>query len=228
MFAIETNRGKSIQSSCAMNGKNGHIDIESLQQGTGDGACAIGREGIIIGWNPAAAEILGYSAEEAIGKTCAEIFDGRDPAGNATCTEFCTVRTHAKRCEPLQHFQFKTRTRSGKPIWLDVSIVLFAKDSTPSRLHLFRDVTAAHEIETILREKLSLPPALSGQSGRQDLTRREIQVLHLMRQGATTHAIADSLYVSRATVRNHIQHIFAKLDVHNRLEAVAAANRCGL
>jgi PAS domain S-box-containing protein len=210
-----------------MNAKNGTISLESLQEGTGDGACTVGREGVIIGWNAAAAEILGYPADEAIGRTCAEIFDGRDPAGNVACSEFCTVRSHAKRCEPIQHFELRTRTRAGKPIWLDVSIVLLGQDAHAARLHLFRDVTAAHEIENVLREKLSLPHVLSNQAV-QDLTRREIQVLHLMKEGATTHAIANSLYVSRATVRNHIQHIFAKLDVHNRLEAVAAANRRGL
>jgi PAS domain S-box-containing protein len=211
-----------------MNGKNGGITIEAFQEGTGDGACAVGRDGVIIGWNAGAEQILGYKADEAVGKTCAEIFDGRDPAGNLTCTEFCTVRSHAKRCEPLQHFQLRTRRRDGKPVWLDVSIVLFGKDACAARLHLFRDVTAAHEIEHILREKLLLPRTPSGQPARLDLTRREIQVLRLMKEGATTHAIANSLYVSRATVRNHIQHIFAKLEVHNRLEAVAAANRCGL
>ena len=211
-----------------MNVKNGSISLETLQEGTGDGACAVGPEGVILAWNSAAEAILGYTAEEAIGRTCKEVFDGRDLAGNLTCTESCTVRSHAKRCEPVQHFQFKTKTREGKAVWLDVSVMLFDKDSPASRLHLFRDVTASHEIECILREKLSLPPVPIDQSLRQDLTRREIQVLHLMRQGATTTSIADSLCVSRATVRNHIQHIFAKLDVHNRLEAVAAANRCGL
>jgi two-component system, NarL family, nitrate/nitrite response regulator NarL len=80
----------------------------------------------------------------------------------------------------------------------------------------------------MLREKPASPPSQPVHPVHQDLTRREIQVLQLMREGASTHAIANSLYVSRATVRNHIQHIFAKLDVHNRLEAVAAANRCGL
>ena len=211
-----------------MSSSNGIIGFDALQRGTGDGACTIGRDGVIIGWNAAAEAILGYRPDDAIGKTCAEIFDGRDLAGNSTCGEFCTVRGHANRCEPLQHFQLRTKTRAGKSIWLDVSVVLLGNNGGPARLHLFRDVTPAHAIETILREKLALPQAVSNYSVRQDLTRREIQILHLMKEGATTRVIANALYVSRATVRNHIQHIFAKLDVHNRLEAVATANRCGL
>ncbi len=57
------------------------------------------------------------------------------------------------------------------------------------------------------------------------LTRREVEVLRLMASGLNTGAMADRLHVSRATVRNHIQHILAKLGVHSRLEAVAYANR---
>jgi DNA-binding NarL/FixJ family response regulator len=40
--------------------------------------------------------------------------------------------------------------------------------------------------------------------------------------------LAEQLKLSPATVRNHAQNIFAKLDVHSRLEAVAWANQHGL
>ena len=46
-----------------------------------------------------------------------------------------------------------------------------------------------------------------------------------MRAGATTMAIAEQLFISRATVRNHIQNIFTKIQVHTRLEAVAYVNQ---
>jgi DNA-binding NarL/FixJ family response regulator len=41
--------------------------------------------------------------------------------------------------------------------------------------------------------------------------------------GANTRAVAAHLYVSPATVRNHVQNILVKLDVHSRLEAAAYA-----
>ena len=71
-------------------------------------------------------------------------------------------------------------------------------------------------------------------SGAQDtlalrrLTKREIEILRLMAAGANTKVLAERLHVSPATVRNHAQNIFAKLDVHSRLEAVAWANQHGL
>jgi DNA-binding CsgD family transcriptional regulator len=60
------------------------------------------------------------------------------------------------------------------------------------------------------------------------LTARERQILHLLAEGRTATAISRQLYISRATVRNHTQHILAKLGLHSKLEAVAYAYRCGL
>jgi len=49
-----------------------------------------------------------------------------------------------------------------------------------------------------------------------------------MATGARTQDIADGLFISVVTVRNHIQHILSKLDAHSRLEAVTTAVRRGL
>lgn len=61
-----------------------------------------------------------------------------------------------------------------------------------------------------------------------DLSPRERQVLDLLAQGESKDAIAERLYLSTNTVRNHIQNILTKLGAHSRLEAVAAAAREGL
>ncbi|MFV1962819.1 MAG: response regulator transcription factor [Acidimicrobiia bacterium] len=50
-------------------------------------------------------------------------------------------------------------------------------------------------------------------------------MLQLLTEGLDGKAIAEQLYLSPATVRNHIQHILAKLGVHSRAEAVAFALR---
>ena len=57
------------------------------------------------------------------------------------------------------------------------------------------------------------------------LTRRELEVLRLVMQGLSTAKLAEQLHVSSATVRNHVQNIFGKLEVHSRLEAVAYATQ---
>lgn len=60
------------------------------------------------------------------------------------------------------------------------------------------------------------------------LTPREREVLGLIARGLDNHAIAERLYISRSTVRNHITRIFAKLGVHSRAQAVVAARDAGL
>ena len=55
------------------------------------------------------------------------------------------------------------------------------------------------------------------------LSGRELEVLHLIAAGASNRDIARRLFVSLATVKTHINHIYRKLEVRNRTEAVARA-----
>ena len=59
-----------------------------------------------------------------------------------------------------------------------------------------------------------------------DPTRREI--LRMLAHGASTQQIAQELHLSRETVRNHVRGILQALDVHSRVEAVAAARAEGV
>ena len=55
------------------------------------------------------------------------------------------------------------------------------------------------------------------------LSLREIEVLELLRAGQANRQIARALHISEATVKTHLIHIFSKLGVENRTEAVAVA-----
>jgi two-component system phosphate regulon response regulator OmpR len=58
-----------------------------------------------------------------------------------------------------------------------------------------------------------------------DLTPREHEVFRLVEDGLTHKEIADRMCISDKTVGTHVEHIFAKLGVHNRLQAVALSHR---
>jgi DNA-binding NarL/FixJ family response regulator len=65
-------------------------------------------------------------------------------------------------------------------------------------------------------------------AAKQQLTRREKEILRFLALGKGTSTIARELSISRATVRNHAQRILAKLQVHSRLAAVARGCAMGL
>jgi DNA-binding NarL/FixJ family response regulator len=62
----------------------------------------------------------------------------------------------------------------------------------------------------------------------QTLTDRECEVLVLIAGGRSNHEIADELSISLDTVKTHVKHVFNKLDVRDRSQAVIAAYESGL
>jgi DNA-binding NarL/FixJ family response regulator len=60
------------------------------------------------------------------------------------------------------------------------------------------------------------------------LSARELEVLTLVARGASNKEIARALYLSEATVKSHLLHLFAKLAVSDRTAAVTAALERGL
>jgi len=199
--------------------------LEQILARSGDGVFAVGPEGRVVLWNRTAEKILGWSAREVMGRPCCDVFVGVDDHGNRLCYKGCHVMSLVKLGEPVQHFDMETRTKAGRPVWLDISI-LEAPSSGPGgalAIHLFRDVTTTRELLRLVHERLQAPSAPPDEATA--LTRRELEVLRLMAGGANTKALAERLHVSPATVRNHAQNIFAKLGVHSRLEAVAYATQ---
>lgn len=61
-----------------------------------------------------------------------------------------------------------------------------------------------------------------------ELTDREREVLDLIASGASNTAIAERLFLSAKTVRNHVSNIFAKLQVADRAQAIVRARKAGL
>ncbi len=62
----------------------------------------------------------------------------------------------------------------------------------------------------------------------EELTPRELEVLRLLAQGKTNQEIAESLFITRATAKVHVQHIIRKLEVSDRTQAVVRAFDLGI
>ena len=68
------------------------------------------------------------------------------------------------------------------------------------------------------------PAGRSGGNGsRAPLSPREMEALRLLAEGLSTEQITERMGVSRATARNHISHVLAKMGVQSRLQAVIRA-----
>jgi DNA-binding NarL/FixJ family response regulator len=92
------------------------------------------------------------------------------------------------------------------------------KDAPPE--DLFRAIRGTARGETVLA------PAVAARLVRRSgplLTEREVEILGLLATGRSNRDMARSLFVSEATVKSHLSHIYTKLEVDTRAAAVARA-----
>ncbi|MGY5061109.1 response regulator [Streptomyces sp. 900105755] len=85
-----------------------------------------------------------------------------------------------------------------------------------------------HEVQNRLLATVRTRPPADAQPLPPDLTRREREVLTLIGQGLPNRAIAEKLFISEATVKTHINNLFAKAGIRDRADAVRRAIAAGL
>jgi DNA-binding NarL/FixJ family response regulator len=97
------------------------------------------------------------------------------------------------------------------------------------RDELLRAVRAAARGESVLSPAVASRLMAHVRSPAEDpLSDRELEVLALVASGATNRAAAAQLFISQATVKTHLLHIYAKLGVNDRAAAVAEGFNRGL
>jgi len=102
------------------------------------------------------------------------------------------------------------------------------KDATPDEL--------GRAVRSLMQGGAALEPAVAARllermaenESNEELSVRELEVLRLLVAGASNKAIAARLNLSENTVKSHISHIFGKLGVQSRAEAVAIALQRGM
>jgi len=215
-----------------------------------DGAMLINEDGAVVVWNKAAERLLGFRAREVIGRQCRDVLEGQSLAGAPLCSRSCPIGGKLAQGGGVHNFNMQAHTKSGRLVWLNISSL--AVPSGRKRrflaMHLFRDITEQARAQALVRELSSIlpsPPAeglsrpatdsaqpcpahsevLSPIQQALPLSEREREILAHLASGKNTKRIAETLYISPATVRNHIQHILARLGAHSRLEALAIAFR---
>lgn len=199
---------------------------------SGEAVFAIDSADRIILWNKKCEEMLGRPARAVLGKRCYDVIGGRDENGNVYCYRNCPVAHQARDMpkEPVHQFQLSMETGSGPRRTVEVS--LFAIPSYHPALstvvHVLRGgkrklSALERELaeEARIREPLWPMQTKTGQPI--DLTAREKEILRCLAEGLSTTAIGKRLFISPVTVRNHVQSVLHKLDVHTKLAAVVYA-----
>ena len=215
--------------------------IQSLE-GAADGAFAIDNNYKIVYWNRMAEELLGYEKKQILGRFCYQMLQGLDEHRRLICLAQCPVAKAAFDNEPVPNYDIQVRKKMGGRHWLNMSIFAYhegAEEGNTFIFHLFRDITKKKDDEAILERVLeaarrhhdpSPGPIPDGETNSplDVLTPRESDVLAYLAKGYGTDNIAQALFIAPNTVRNHIQNIFQKLQIHSRAEAVAYAIKYGL
>jgi PAS domain S-box-containing protein len=175
-------------------------------------------------WSDAATRVLGYTADEVMGRYCFEVLTGRRPDGHPVCGVDCPVTRNARKGRGTADYDVTARARDGSPRYVNNSVLVLEGGRGSFR------------VVHVVRESNDTPPARSAiplepctdEVAPETLTRRELQVLRMFAAGSTLDQIAAELSVSIFTARNHATSIQHKLGVRNRLQMVLEGMRRGL
>ncbi len=165
-------------------------------------AFATDQDDRIVFWNVGAVRLLNREPDEVLGRRAHRVFRDRD------------LFAHGLRGMSVTLLMIPGR-RSH--LYTVVHILQPLDDhSLPSAVPPTAPSASARPFAASLPLRLAVPD-------RPPLTGRERQILELIATGLQNKEVARELRISSVTVRNHVQNILAKLDVHSKLEAVSLA-----
>ncbi|HEX2741775.1 MAG TPA: LuxR C-terminal-related transcriptional regulator [Rubrobacter sp.] len=210
--------------------------LESLTGAlTADAVFIVDPEFRIVHWDARAESLTGLLAEEMVGGFCYEVLTGESEDGASFCAHVYSAVRLAWAGQPAPGYEVRVFTRSGRERWVGVSSLAVETGEGLYLVHMVRDTQAAHETLEMARQVLRLsrqdaPEECTVRNHRDTpvLTPRQLEVLGLLAAGKSAREICRELYLSQATVRNHIRALLLALGAHSQLEALARAREAGL
>jgi DNA-binding CsgD family transcriptional regulator len=162
-----------------------------------------------------------------IGRPCWDVVRGRErgEAGSWApfCSSSCPVWNGIRKglaCEPVE---LRVRDSRGRLHWFRVLVIPLSgfTRGRPFLAHCALPADRHRRLEDYFHQVMARGGPEPPRERLERLTPREREVLDLLAEDRTQFGVAETLHVSYATVRNHVQHLLAKLEVHSILEAVA-------
>ena len=195
--------------------------LQDIFSQTSDAVFAIDGTHRVVYQNRTFTEIFPHNSSVPSQRKCYEVLCGRTLDGKKFCHPDCPVGKSLLKGQSVENFDLSVPRDNEKPVWINVGAMPASK--------MFDNVAAIFMLRPIGASRIPLHPLHDKRPGiDRALTRRERQILTLLAKGLDTRALANTLHISYVTARNHVQHIYAKLGIHNRAEAVNYVFRNGL
>ena len=199
---------------------------------TADAVFVTAPDGRIAYWDARAETLTGFLAGEVVGRPCHETLRGECEGGGRLCGRGCPVMALARVGRAVPSYDMRVETKLAGKRWVNVSVLSVDGEDGPYLVHLVRDAQKAHDALEMARNVVRLSSAREAHAARgadaPDLTPRQAEVLALLAAGRSARDIGRELYLSQATVRNHIRALLLALGAHSQLEALAKAREVGL
>jgi len=186
----------------------------------------------IVHWDARAESLTGLLAEEMVGKPCYEALQGECEGGNPFSEQLLSVMRLAQEGRSVPSYEVRLFTRAGGRRWVSVSNLAVQAEEGPYLVYLLRDSRKAHEVLEMAQELIRLSSSKREPAPNRgdvpELTPRQLEVVELLARGKSVKEIGKELYLSQATVRNHVRSLLQALGAHSQLEALAKARKIGL
>lgn len=199
---------------------------------TGDAVYVVGPDYTIVHWDERMESLSGMLSEKDLGKRCYEAVMGEGEGGQPFCAHGCSVMHLAQEGRAVSSYEMRIRTRAGRKRWVSASNLTIETEEGPYLVHLLRDSQRHHDTIEMARGLIQLSSKEDAPAPRRRdipaLTPRQLEVLKLLSEGKSAKEIGSELYLSQATVRNHIRSLFQALGAHSQLDALAKAREVGL
>lgn len=201
--------------------------IDRFFENSADAVMGVNKFQQVCFWNNASERLFGLPFDQVRERKCYEIIAGCDLNGDIFCKPDCPLFSKLLGRELVADYDMVIPGPARDPAVVNVGAFVTPEtclDKTDSIAFLvFRRVNSYRLIKRLVADLVSR--GKGSKPCKYNLTAREMEILELTAKGLKTPTIAEQLFISDTTVRNHLKNIFSKLGVHSRAEAVSLALR---
>jgi DNA-binding CsgD family transcriptional regulator len=192
-----------------------------------DAVFGINGDGKIRFWNSSCEKLLGHTREDVLGTACSGVLGCVGLHGTAMCGRHCPFPRMVAGRPTTGNIDMMVNRMNDDAVMVNVGAYYTPAElqENTANIGVFFSLRRINPQQLLQRMANTKNTVTHPDTCFNRLTPREKQLLNLASEGKKTAQIADQLFISTETVRNHFKNIFPKLGVHSRTEAVGLALR---